>query len=318
MIRLFMKKYYILFIVVAASLCSCQKEYENDSVTSFKTEAFKDFLWKKQPPVSITAVINTSFEECEGIEEPLILQLCDDDANPIGTDIAQLYVSGVKSSDNTIRIDPNSGIKETEITIVLDDSQIEETRTFSWNLQVVDNPGIMKINDRAPEKDPWIVDTEVFWKNKHVANPVKVGVDISGSTILICLVVWILLAQFVLFPKFKQTQANKIFVMIDGGRRNILGYNSSAIGSKEIVLTPAAKKQSIISRLFSGKVTYVQVRNLPEKIVLTPGSGRYQAKASYNRKIYDTSTSGDNNELRIIKSTDESKDIAVEYYANSR
>lgn len=312
-----MKKSILFSAAILASLISfsaCNKGFEgDDNAASFETEAFDNFLWKKQAPVEIEAVINTEFDECEGLEKPLVLQLCDDDAKAIPVSVAQLYVNGEKSEDNTITIDPKSGKEETEIKIVLDDSQIHDTRTFTWNLQVVENPGLMKVNDRSVGKDPWVQETTVNWKNKHVANPLRVGTDISLSTILAILLAWILLAQFVLFTKFKQTQIKKIFLMVNGGRKNIQGYNQSVVGAKEIILTSSDKKQGFIARLFTGKVVYIKIKGLPGDISLLPGSGRYQTKSSQDRKAYTSEASGNNSELRIIKAIE--GDYAVEYYS---
>jgi hypothetical protein len=311
-----MKSFIIGFLAVVAlfSLSSCKEKYDVDGAANFKTESFKNFLWKKQPPVTIEAVINTDFAECEEIDKPLVLQLCDDDAKAIPIRVAQLYVNGEKSEDNTITIVPKSGAKQTEIKIVLDESQLNETRTFTWNLQVVDNPGLVKINERQPGKDPWIADTTVNWKNKKVANPLRVGTDITLFSILSILVAWIILAQLVLFSKFKSTQIKKIFVMVDGGRKNIQGYNQSVVGAKEIVLTPNDKSQSFLKRLFLGKVIYVRIKGLPGEISLTPGDGKFQTKSVLaNKKAFGVETSGDMNEIKTIKSLD--GDFAVEYYA---
>ena len=315
-----MKKSIFFSVAILASLISfsaCNNGFEGeDGIASFETEAFNSFLWKKQAPVEIEAVINTKFDECEELDKPLVLQLCDDDSNAIPVSVAQLYVNGEKSEDNTITIDPKNNSGETEIRIVLDDSQIHDTRTFTWNLQVVDNPGLVKVNDRAVGKDPWIQETTVNWKNKHVANPLRVGTDISLTTILAILVAWILLAQLILFSKFKQTQIKKIFVMVDGGRKNIQGCNQSVVGAKEIVLTPEDKNQGFIARLFLGKVVYIRIKGLPGEITLLPGSGKYQTKSTQEKKKFEVETSGDNNEIKTVKSIE--GDYAVEYYAKNK
>jgi len=314
-----MKKIFFGICLVVATcfaLSSCEEGFDIDNGANFQTESFDNFLWKKQPPVKIEAEIEFDFDECEGISKPLVLQLCDDSGNPITPRVAQLYVEGQRSEDNTITIDPNGKEEDIDIEIILDDSQIHNTRTFTWNLQVVENPGLVKVNDRKPDKDPWIAETTMNWKNKHVANPLRVGTDISLSTILAILVAWILLAQLILFPKFKQTQTKRIFVMIDGGRKNIVGYNSSANGSKEIVLTPEDKKQGFFGALFFGKVTYIRIKSLPGEISLTPGSGKYQTKATIDRKKYEIVTSGEMNELKTVKSLE--GDASVEFYAKSK
>lgn len=306
----------LVTVLTILSFSSCQEKFDVTNASNFQTQTFKNFLWKKHDPATIEAVINTQFDECENLTEPLVLQLCDDDAKAIPTTVAQLYVNGEKSEDNTIAIDPKADVKETEIKIVLDESQEQDTRTFTWNLQVVDNPGLTKINDRAPGKDPWITDTQMNWQNKHVANPLRVGTDLSLSAILAILVVWILLVQLVLFSKFKKTQISKIFVEINDTRKNILRYDQSVIGSKEIILTSENKSQNFIARLFLGKVIYVYVKGLPGNISLTPGGGRFQTRASIDhREKFEIGISGEKQELKRIKSKEGDDSFVVEFYA---
>ncbi len=305
----------LVTVLAILSFSSCKEKFDVTNASNFQTQTFKDFLWKKHDPATIEAVINTQFDECENLIEPLVLQLCDDDAKAIPTTVAQLYVNGEKSEDNTIRIDPKSDVDETEIKIVLNESQEQETRTFTWNLQVVDNPGLTKINDRAPGKDPWITDTQMNWQNKHVANPLRVGTDLSLTAILAIMVVWILLVQLVLIPKFKKTQISKIFVEIDDRRKSILGYGQSVIGAKEIILTSEKKSQKFIARLFLGKVVYVYIKGLPGNISLTPGVGRFQTKASIeHREKFEVNVSGEKQELKRITINGDDN-FALEFYA---
>lgn len=314
-----MKKFFVFILAplaVSLFLSSCQEEFDFGPGPTFQTESFDDFLWKKHTPDTIKAIINTKFDECEQLSKPMVLQLCNDDNEPIMPNVAQLYVNGQKSPDNTISIKPDKLTEKTEIWIVLNDSQIHETRTFTWYLQMVDNPGLVRVNEEAPEKTPRISDTTIHLMNKHVANSLRVGTDISLGTILSLLVAWILLAQLILFPKFKLTQIKKIFLMINGGRKNIQGYDQSVVGAKEIILTPEDKSQGFIKNLLLGKVVYIRIKDLPAEITLTPGEGRLQSKASYDKKAYESQTAGDNDELKVIKSLE--GDYAVEYYSKRK
>jgi len=239
----------LLVIVTILTSASCKNEYDVDGATTFKTESFRDFLWKKQPPVEIEAIINTEFSECENIDKPLILQLCDDNAQAITPDVAQLYVNDKKSENNTIIIDPTSNVKETHIKIVLNKSLLDHTRTFAWNLQVVDNPGFEKINDRAlDKKEPWIADTELFWKNKNVANSLRVGTDTTLIILLIAFVVIVFLSRMNNLP----FGVKRLYLVNDCAQRTI-----KLKGAGRVVLTRSKKKQSFFQQLFKRKTIFV-------------------------------------------------------------
>lgn len=322
-----MKKSIFLSAAILASLISfsaCNKGFDGDeSTASFETEAFENFLWKKQAPVEIEAVINTKFDECEALEKPLVLQLCDDDAKAIPVSVAQLYVNGEISSDNTIIIDPNRGKEETDIKIVLDDSQIHDTRTFTWNLQVVENPGLVKVNDRAVGKDPWVRETTINWKNKHIANPLRVGTDISLLTILAIIAAWILLVQLTI-SRFKSDQIRTIkFTIEDGNPKCINSKNSSLAGSKEIILTRTSAKQGFLKMLFFGKTSYVKIDELPCEVKFTPGRKKGQVvldtrHPGYTRNNFETYTEGEKNEIKVLNSIAEGTAMKIEFNYKGR
>lgn len=308
----------IAFAATVAAVCilsSCGKTQDSAGGVNFETSSFNGFLWHKHVPDTVKAVINAEFSECAEIDDPLVLQLCDNDARAVGPEVAQLWVNGEKSADNTVKIMPHDGKSETEIWIVLNDAQTERTRTFTWELQIVDNPGLVKVNNRSPEEDPWLVNTTLNWRNVHVANPLKVWTESVGLALLVVLIAWIILVQFVIFPKFKVTQVKKIFLTIGDNRRNIQSFSSSVIGSKEIVLTGETKSQGYLAGLFCGRVTYVRVPGMRDKVVLTPGAGRYQSRCSYERKYYVSATVGEHDELKVIMpSGTESPSFSIEYY----
>lgn len=59
----------ILYLSIAiCCLSSCKDEMDVDTGANVKTETFKDFWWKKHDPVTVNAVINTQFDECEQLD----------------------------------------------------------------------------------------------------------------------------------------------------------------------------------------------------------------------------------------------------------
>lgn len=298
----------------------CSQEFDVDNGANFKTTSFDKFLWHKHVPDTVKAIITTEFAECEDLDSPLVLQLCNDDGKAVGPETAQLWVNGVKSEDNTISVSPSVAKGETEIWIVLNEVQTAETRTFTWNLQIADNPGLVKINDREPDKEPWLVNTTMNWKNVHVVNPVKMWTEIVLLILFAVLLLWVFMVHCVIFPKFKVTQVKRIFVTIDENRKNIQGYSSSAVGAKAIVLSSQSKSQNFFSLLFTGKTVYVRVPHLPGVITLTPGVGKYQAKCDYDRKVFISETAGENDELKVVRPIEQEamSRFSVEYYCKRR
>lgn len=294
----------LLIFASLLSLISCGDKFGNgnnseDNAVYFSTEAFDDFGWKKQPPVEIDAVINTEFDECENISRPLILQLCDDDAKAVPVSVAQVYVDGEKSDDNTIKVDPRTSTGQTKIKIVLDNSQIHKTKTFTWYLKMLKNPGLEAINDRSSVNDPWILGTTLYWKNKHVANSLKVTTEL-GLVIVIIIAILIIIASRMSHEPFR---IRKIY----WEDTESMTHSILVRGASKVVFTNQKKKQSVFSRLLNRKIIYVNNDFFADgDIALTPGrylgekGVKFRAAIAYNlQKIFIPK--GDSNRISNSK-----------------
>lgn len=244
-------KRLLFFVLATAALglfSACNKDILFENTSTFRTESFDNFLWKKHIPDTVKAYIDTDFEECVDLTKPLVLYLCNDDAEPIPASVAQLYVNGVPSPDNTISIIPADNVKRTEIWIVLDDSQTHIDRTFTWNLQIKDNPGLLRVNETVPGKTPWIPDTTINWQNNHIAN----SLEVTFWTLL-GILAGILLAVIILCrlnnPAFKVSR-----LFLTGETMKTVPLR----GVGRVILTDKKQSQSFFNELFFRKTVFVK------------------------------------------------------------
>ena len=241
-------KRYILPIIVLSVVnfigCSQEEPIPTNGV-EFQTESFDNFLWKKHVPDTIKAFINTEFAECDGLSKPLVLQLCDEDAKPISREVAQLYVNGIPSKDNTMSINPAANTLSTEVWIVL---QIREDRSFTWNLQVVDNPGIARINETDPSVEAWIPGTTVRWTNNHIANTLEIS---FWTIVCILLAIFVALVLFMRMrnPAFK---THRLTYCYDDVQKTIV-----LKGVSRVVFSTKKNGQSLFNQLFTRKTAFV-------------------------------------------------------------
>lgn len=246
----------ILYLSIAiCCLSSCKDEMDVDTGANVKTETFKDFWWKKHEPVTVNAVINTQFDECEQLDGPLVLRLCDENGNAITPDVAKLYVQGKLSSDNTVVIEPKSRIKETEISIVLDESQLDRTKTFTWDLQVVDNPGLLKFNEFKPQNNDQLVGTRLNWTNKLKLNSLKVGVDTTAISLLSAFLIILLFCK----ARIKRFKAVTLDIDDCENKRDSITISSPRKFAKVVLTTTPGRKQNPLAAMFVGKVKYEYV-----------------------------------------------------------
>jgi len=245
-----MKKTFIyITLVLSVIVVSCKGTANQEKDGFSKTsESFDNFLWKKNIPDTLKAFINTDFSECQALNKPLVLQLCDDDSQAIPPSVAQLYVNGVLSPDNTLSIIPSEQIEKTEVWIVLDESQLDKDRTFTWNLQVANNPGLIRINEVTPESVPWIPNTTVIWKNDHIANSLEVTFW-SVLCILVAIFIAILLIMRMQNPAFK---CRRMTYTTDDFQKTLI-----LSGAGRVVFSTHKMSQSVFSKLFTRNTIFV-------------------------------------------------------------
>ena len=270
-----------LALLLVFASCSDEKEPVVNGKT-FEIESFEDFLWEKDPVDTIAFDLTTEFLQCNGIDSPVVLALCDKDGDLVKTNIAKVYVNGSKSADNTIELQPTGkSSKEnlnTHVGIVINRSALSKDRTFYWRLKCV-NPGevtVLGVDSEGQwtslDRDDALIGTDICVKNDHVSNSLKVWVNIIFWTLLIITATIIILVQ-VFAKRFNVTHLINIFVSENDSRRPIMNYKAGLKRTTEIILTfDRNKKQGLWAMLFKGRKSYVYIPNLPAEISLSVGS----------------------------------------------
>lgn len=247
------KIFAVLALSVAAVGCSEEKLVVNGE--SYEIQTYEDFLWQKDIVDTIKFEINTEFRECEEVTKPITLALCDCNGTIVPTDVATVYVNGAKSDDNKIRITPKNGVVDTQIGIVIAHSALMEDCDFAWNLQSLEGEDGMKVlgvRDDETEiglaKKGVIFGTDIYVKNTHVANSLKVWTFIILWTVLAALAAAHFLSRLI-NRSVKFTR-----LTIDYGDGEIR-YDTRR--SYKVVLTNKPYKVSLLHRFFVGKVTVI-------------------------------------------------------------
>jgi hypothetical protein len=323
-----MKKY--LFIIALAlsvlSLQSCQQT-ETDVERWGEISSYPDWWLNKYQPVTIERNLHIEFNKDakEDFEREVVLALyrIDDlgSERPARPEDVQLFVNGEPSPDNTIHINKNDSDIRVGLQVNKEFLKENGTTTFNWKFKVADNGGLDYINDfevSGSDETPLLRDnTSMDVYHKRVKNKPRVITDTSLLTILAAIIAIIVFIQLVT-AKFTQHQLGKVFITVDGIRKNIMSMSREAKGTKQIILTGKKKSQGILSKLFQGKDCYLFIRGLESDIVLTPGK-KFQSKARFSHQFYETEMAGNMNELKVIKGqTQDGSPIEVEFYAKNK
>ena len=247
----------IKLILVLALLCvmgACTTD-KNENVKSWEgVDYYENFLWKKYVPDTIKKVINFEFNQDSRIymKEPLVLGFFKKKDNDkfvqVNNDEFELFVDGERVPDNKIVVKPDSEKKN--IGIVFKNET--ENKVHYWYLKVMNNGGLDRINDFEVSdlENSGSVLMEVSVEKNKIWNPLAKILTITGLIILIALVIWMFFMKPVTYPSFR---AGMITLQDPEPYSAVI----STKGTRMIVLTSDKnKKQSMLNRLFTGKIKY--------------------------------------------------------------
>lgn len=323
-----MKKHLFIIALTMSVLAlqSCQQK-ENDIERWGEISSYPDWWLNKYQPVTIERNLHIEFNKdaMEDFEREVVLALyrIDDlgSERPARPEDVQLFVNGEPAPDNTLHIGKNDSDIRVGLRVNKEFLKENGTTTFNWKFKVADNGGLDYINDfevSGSDETPLLRDnTSMDVYHKRIKNKPRVITDTSLLTILAAIVAFIIFIQLVT-AKFTQHQLGKVFITLDGIRKNIMSMSREAKGAKQIIITGKKKSQGILSKIFQCKDCYLFIRGLESDIVLTPGK-RFQSKARCSHQFYETEMAGDMNELKVIKGqTQDGNSIEVEFYAKNK
>lgn len=310
--------YFLIAVLSALLLSGCAKEIPG----AFwgETEHYKKFLWKDYEPIRMeqTLVFDFNQDSKKLLTKPVRFEIVEKDleGNFFRPDDIDVYVNGKLCQDNIFSVTKDD--TEIPLCIIFKDDAREGNHTLFLQEDENNNNGLDRV-------DYLQLDKGFVVKKKDVTNPLRVGTDISLSTILAILVAWILLVQLSI-NRFRNDQIRTIkFTIEDGNPKCINSKNSSLVGSKEIILTKTTAKQSFLKMLFFGKISYVKIDEIPCEVKFKPGRKNKKGQVvldtrhpGFKKSDFETYTEGEKNEIKVLNSTVEDTKIKIEFNYKGR
>ena len=329
--ELVMKRISVIAALALSAILGVSCSEQDSGIERWgEIKSYPDWWLNPYHPETITRTLNVEFNEDAkaDFQRDVVLALYQVDEKgrevAVRPDDVKVFVNGVESPDNTLRIGKND--ERIDIGLQIQKSYLEQygPGMFNWKFKVIDNGGLDYINEfevSGSDETPLLQDnTAMDVYHERGKNVPRVITDTTLITLLLALLAIIILIQ-IFVPKFTEHQIKKQFITIDGDRKGMPSKNKEAKGSARIVLTgDKRKKQSFINRLFNGKSTYLFIKGLPSDITLTPGK-MFQTLAEFDKKLklYSTTTIGDHSELKVIKGeTTNGETIEIEFYAKKK
>lgn len=266
--------YFIILPLFLTFVVSCKDDIRSDSNYLGVSNAYKSFLWCKHVPDTIRKDIVFEFNEDSRkmLDEDVILGLFVKSANPDGKEIfarldtcrAKLFVDDKLSPDNTIRISPDKELPSVRYRLGIVFPNVEESRIHTWFIKVIDNGGLDRINDyEITGFNPEPVIGQVFVETVKKANPLKIWIIALSSVLILLLVLWCTILQYLFYPRFKIG-----YILI--GEEDSVPQPVKCKGYRLFVLTSGKKRQNAFSRILTGKIRYFDHPGCTIDVIIEP------------------------------------------------
>lgn len=259
----------ILLVFATILLAGCGKQVQEFGSYWGKQTSFKNFLWYKYTPDTITQTLYFNVGE-ESFTKPLVLGLFETNVNyetgeetvNIVGDEVELFVNGKLSEDKKFKVLPSD--KELTLGVVFSNGAKEGD--YYWNLVVIDAGDLDMINDYlTTTKIPILVSWKADYATKM--NPLAVILLLLCAVIVVLLVLWLAVLQWIIFRRFRFSDLQIVY-MDDGSRKGMQTISLS--GARKVILSAQYQSQSIINRIFTGRIEFIENKFWTDKVEINP------------------------------------------------
>lgn len=284
-----LNKLYSLLVFVVAFVCfsSCSEEEAGGIEYSMgRVECYDDFLWNEYSPVMKKKQLKFVFE-ADALSEDASFKMGfftigeDGKTEPMGTDVAQVYVNGEPVDNNQFEVSNKVDGKYVEnVTLELGVvfNPDAATGVHKWEVRTIETEKKMMEEVAVVNKDNKIV----FSVEKvDKMNPLKKGLIIGAVSFIVLCILWFIISRYFIWSSTGFTK-----VMIDYND----GYGPKAIrmsGCYELVCTNDSKKRdSFFEKLFKGSRMY-EVNDFWTSPVTIKNGARRNSIAFSGARFYD-------------------------------
>lgn len=242
---------FICYLFIFIGLTSCSDNNNNNAALWGETDYYSNFPFGlyDYEPVRMTKTlcfeINDVMENKEwDVEFGLFKKDCNGSYIPV-TDEVVIYKNGQLCPNNIFTV--KSGEKEVDLGIEFSSTAAEGAH--KWYLKVLNNQCFDRINEFSTDDDVSPLLLEMMAKKRNIPNPLSLGLVLSLIVIFILLLLWLCILKPIIYPTFKI------------GNIQLIGkeyYSNKRIhGARKLVVTSLNnKKQSLLSKFFTGKIIY--------------------------------------------------------------
>ena len=271
----------IICLICITSFHSCKTELEGKNLgTSIH---YDDFLWETYTPDTIFQTISIEAD----FDEPVTLGLFEKETcMPVGEKI-QLYSNGEFCTHNQITINPG----DTQINLAFVYTTDESSKD-QWYFCVV-NPGDLdRINSKVAKNGLPLPEMTMKAERKHIANPLAKIVMWIGIILGALIILWFAVLRRLFISSFSITNMQVIYY---NGDDKLANESITIKKARKIICSSSTQKQSLINRIFLGRIEYLENSFWTTTVEMTPFGDQIFIKEVINSSAKSTT----NNTYRI-------------------
>lgn len=289
-----------IIALVAIMACSCKDK--NNTTDLGTVEYYPSFLWVDDSVSPIKKTVNFDFSQDAKNDKQCFaeLQFVDNDGEPISTDVMQVFIDGKQIDDNKFMV--ASGVEAKELEFVF--TPEAESGKYQFYMKLV-NHNLDRIDDTMLSSGDTAEVLQLTLKYDKSMNPLAKVLMWIMIVILALIVIWIVMIKPVKYPAIK---AKSLMITGDG-----MYINERIKGCRMVVISGRKRRQGVLSRIFTGKIIYVENNKFTADIRIEKASKKgvrfYLPKTSWGIDTPVVNQYGNAKLINII--TNEQYDVQV-------
>lgn len=252
--------YYPFLLLLLLTSC------KDNSISMGTVEFYPSFLWVESDLTPVIKTFDFDFsEDAQADKESFAeFQFVDNNGVPISTEVMQISINGNTLKDNKLRINSN----ETSGKIVFSFSKDAPTGKYQGYLRLI-NHNLDRLDSQSLKQGDKIDAFQWTLYYEKRMNPLAKCLMWTFFLTGLLLMLWFLFLKQFLFPRIRLSR-------MELSSKKGYYMNKRINGSRMVVVTNNYKPQSRLSKVFTGKITYIKDDIWTSSWELTP-KGRKKA-----------------------------------------
>lgn len=226
---------------------------------------YPEFLWTESnnTPIIKTLAFDWNKDSKDDPQTEITLKFCDNNGNDIPQNKLKIYANDSLLRNNTL----NAKSSIDSIKLKFEFSPNAEDGIYQGVIKVINSSNLVRVDNTnlVDEQNPDIY--QWTFRFTKLMNPLAKLLMWIGIIIGSILLIWLCILKRVFYPQFPKFRKQ---MLIRKNGQIIQQSNIILTGARKAILSNRTEKQSILNRIFCGKIAYIQNDLFTEPLIFIP------------------------------------------------